>query len=73
MVSMGAVQKLSPVWTPTASTFSMKQTVTIWFLMSRTTSTSNSSHPTTDSSTSTCPTRLARMPRAATICSSSLL
>ncbi len=33
------------MWTPMASTFSMKQTVIIWFLASRTTSSSSSSQP----------------------------
>ena len=49
-VSMGATQKESPVWMPTGSMFSMKQTETIRFFSSRTTSTSNSSHPRIDSS-----------------------
>ena len=56
-----------------ASTFSMKQTVIIWFLASRTTSSSSSSQPSTDSSTSTWPTRLARMPRSTITRSSSTL
>ena len=73
MVSIGAVQKESPVWTPIASTFSMKHTVIIWFLASRTTSSSSSSHPRTDSSTRICPMRLAAIPRLATARSSSTL
>ena len=52
----------SPVCTPMASTFSMKQTVIIWFLASRTTSSSSSSQPRTDSSTRIWPTRLAGEP-----------
>jgi hypothetical protein len=55
------------------STFSMKQTVIIWFLASRTTSSSSSSQPRTDSSTRTWPTRLAASPRAAITRSSSRL
>ena len=63
MVSIGAVQYESPVCTPMASTFSMKQTVIIWFLASRTTSSSSSSQPSTDSSTRIWPTMLAASPR----------
>jgi len=73
MVSMGAVQKKSPVCTPMASTFSLKHTVIIWFLASRTTSSSNSSQPRTDSSTRIWPTMLAASPRAAMVRSSSRL
>ena len=73
MVSIGAAQYESPVCTPMASTFSMKQTVIIWFLASRTTSSSSSSQPRTDSSTRICPIRLAAMPRLATTRSSSTL
>ena len=46
VLSLGTEQrKESPVCTPTASMFSMKQMAIIWFLESRTTSTSNSSQP----------------------------
>ncbi len=50
IVRNGAAQKLSPVCTPTASMFSMKQTAIIWFFASRTTSTSSSSQLRMDSS-----------------------
>ncbi len=73
MVSIGATQRESPVWVPMGSTFSMKQTVIIWFLASRITSSSNSSQPITDSSTRICPIRLAVIPRLATACNSSVL
>ena len=53
--------------------FSMKQTVIILLSASRTTSTSSSSQPRIDSSTRTCPTRLAWRPRAQTVDNSSLL
>ena len=53
MVSIGAEQKESPVCTPIGSIFSIKHTVIILFLESRTTSSSSSSHPRMDSSTRT--------------------
>ena len=73
MVSMGAAQKESPVCTPRGSMFSMKHTVIMLFLASRTTSNSSSSQPRIDSSTSTCPTKEACKPLAQTVFSSSLL
>ena len=73
MVSMGAVQKESPVWTPMASTFSMKQTVIFCPLASRTTSSSSSSHPSTDSSISTWLTGLTDRPRPTMVWNSSML
>ena len=66
-VSIGAVQYESPVCTPMASTFSIKQTVIIWFFESLTTSSSSSSQPKTDSSIRTCPTKLAEIPLLTTI------
>ena len=73
IVSMGAEQKESPVCVPRGSIFSMKQTVIILPSASRTISSSSSSQPRIDSSTSTCPTRLACRPRAQTVFNSSLL
>ncbi len=73
MVSIGAAQNESPVCTPIGSMFSMKQTVIIWFLLSRMISSSSSSQPSTDSSISTWPIRLAARPRPATVRSSSTL
>jgi len=73
MVSMGAVQYESPVWIPMASTFSIKQTVIFRPLASRTTSSSSSSQPRTDSSIRSWPIRLADRPRLATTWSSSTL
>ena len=73
MVSIGAVQKESPVCTPMASTFSMKQTVIFFPFASRTTSSSSSSHPSTDSSTRTWCTRLAESPRVTMVSNSSRL
>src|SRR5660398_255198 len=54
-------------------TFARKQAVSIWCLAARTTSSSSSAHPGTDSSTSTWPTMLAASPRAAIVRSSCLL
>ena len=71
MVSMGAEQKESPVCTPRGSMFSMKQTVIMLPSLSRTTSSSSSSQPSTHSSTSTWPTSEACSPRAHTVASSS--
>ena len=73
MVSIGAVQYESPVCTPIASTFSMKQTVIFCPFASRTTSSSSSSQPSTDSSTRTCETGLAARPRETISSSSSTL
>ncbi len=73
IVSIGALQKESPVCTPRGSIFSIKHTVIIWFFASRTTSNSNSSQPRIDSSTSTCPTKLACSPLAHTVFNSSTL
>ena len=73
IVSIGAEQNESPVCTPRGSIFSIKQTVIMLLSASRTTSSSNSSHPSIDSSTRTCPTRLACSPLAHTTRSSSLL
>ena len=72
-VSMGATQKLSPVCTPIASMFSIKQTVIFWPLWSLTTSSSSSSHPSTDSSTNTWFIILAARPLATINLSSSTL
>ena len=52
-VSAGATVTESPVWTPIASRFSMEQTMMQLSAVSRTTSISNSFHPSTDSSIST--------------------
>ena len=52
-VRAGATVTLSPVCTPIASTFSMEQTMMQLSARSRTTSISNSFHPSTLSSTST--------------------
>ena len=73
MVSMGAAQKESPVWTPTGSMFSMVQTQTIWFLASRTTSISSSSQPLMDSSTRIWWVMERSRPLRATVSSSSML
>ena len=73
MVSIGAEQKESPVWTPSGSIFSIKHTVIMLLSASRTTSSSSSSHPRMDSSTNTWPTKLACSPLAHTVLSSSLL
>ena len=73
MVSIGAVQKESPVWTPMASTFSMKQTVIFCPFASRTTSSSSSSQPRTDSSTRIWLTGLIESPRFAIVWNSSML
>ena len=73
IVRNGAAQKLSPVWTPTASMFSMKQTAIIWFLASRTTSTSSSSQLRIDSSMRHWCVSDASRPRAQIVRSSSTL
>ena len=73
IVRNGAAQKLSPVWTPTASMFSMKQTAIIWFFASRTTSTSSSSQSLIDSSMRHWWVRDASSPRAQIVRSSSML
>ena len=54
-VCWGATQTLSPVWTPIGSRFSIEQTITTLSVRSRITSSSNSPHPSTDSSSSTWP------------------
>ena len=61
-VICGATVTESPVWTPIGSRFSIEQTITTLSTWSRTTSSSNSSQPRTDSSTSTWPIGLSRMP-----------
>ncbi len=66
----GATVTLSPVWTPIGSTFSIEQTITTLSAPSRITSSSNSPHPSTDSSISTWPIGDALRPWA-TICSNS--
>ena len=73
IVRNGAAQKLSPVWTPTASMFSMKQTAIIWFFASRTTSTSSSSQLRIDSSMRHWCVSEASRPRAQIVRSSSTL
>jgi hypothetical protein len=52
-VSAGATVTESPVWIPIGSTFSIEQTMMQLSARSRTTSISNSFHPSTDSSMST--------------------
>ena len=59
----GATVMESPVWTPIGSKFSIEQTITTLSWRSRITSSSNSFHPMTDSSTSTCPTGLCWRPQ----------
>jgi hypothetical protein len=54
-VMIGATVMESPVWTPIGSKFSIPQTITQLSLASRTTSSSNSFHPSSDSSMSTWP------------------
>ena len=61
-VSAGATVTESPVWMPIGSTFSMEQTMMQLSAQSRTTSISYSFQPSTDSSTSTSCTGLARRP-----------
>jgi hypothetical protein len=53
------------VWTPIGSRFSIEQTITTLSLPSRITSSSNSPHPSNDSSSSTWPMGEAVIPRAA--------
>ena len=65
-VCWGATVTESPVWTPIGSTFSIEQTITTLSAWSRITSSSNSPHPITDSSTSTCPIGLAARPSPTT-------
>ena len=73
IVRNGAAQYESPVWTPTASMFSMKHTAIIWFLASRTTSTSSSSQLRIDSSMRHWCVSEASRPRAQIVRSSSML
>ena len=61
-VICGATVTESPVCTPIGSRFSIEQTITTLSTWSRTTSSSNSSQPRTDSSTSTWPIGLSRRP-----------
>ncbi len=61
-VSAGATVIESPVWTPIGSTFSMAQTMMALSARSRTTSISNSFHPSRLSSTRICATGEASMP-----------
>ena len=62
-VWIGATVIESPVWTPIGSRFSMPQTMMTLSATSRTTSSSYSFQPITDSSTSTSPTGLSSSPR----------
>jgi len=64
-VIAGATVTLSPVCTPMGSTFSIEHTMTALSAPSRITSSSNSFHPSTDSSTSTSLMGLAANPSAA--------
>jgi len=52
-VCWGATHTLSPVWTPIGSRFSIEHTITTLSEWSRITSSSNSPHPSTDSSSRT--------------------
>ena len=61
----GATVIESPVCTPMGSKFSIEQTTTTLSRRSRTTSSSYSFQPATDSSTSTSPIMLAAIPRPA--------
>ena len=61
----GATVMLSPVWTPIGSKFSIEHTTTQLSARSRITSSSNSFHPTSDSSIRIEPFGLAAMPRRA--------
>ena len=63
-VICGATVTESPVCTPIGSRFSIEQTMTTLSARSRMTSSSNSSHPRTDSSTSTCPIGDSQRPRS---------
>ena len=63
-VSAGATVIESPVWTPMGSRFSIEQTMMQLSFLSRTTSISNSFHPSTDSSISVSPVGEASMPRS---------
>ena len=69
-VSAGATVIESPVWTPIGSMFSIEQTMMQLSALSRTTSISNSFHPSRLSSMRICPTGEASMPERA-ICSNS--
>ena len=69
-VCWGATVIESPVCTPIGSTFSIEQTITALSAPSRITSSSNSFHPTIDSSTSTSLTGLLASARAAAVASS---
>ena len=64
---------LSPVCTPIGSTFSIEQTITTLSAPSRMTSSSNSPHPSTDSSISTWPIGDAASPRSTTASNSASL
>ena len=70
-VCCGATHTLSPVCTPIGSRFSIEQTITTLSARSRITSSSNSPHPSTDSSSSTCEIGEALRPRPTTRASSS--
>ena len=70
-VICGATVTESPVCTPIGSRFSIEQTITTLSAWSRTTSSSNSSQPRTDSSTSTCEIGDSESPRATCRCSCS--
>ena len=67
----GATVIESPVWTPIASRFSIEHTITALSAASRITSSSNSFHPTSDSSTRTSPTGEACRPAETTRIASS--
>ena len=69
-VCWGATHTLSPVCTPIGSRFSIEQTITTLSARSRITSSSNSPHPSTDSSISTCEIGDALSPRPTTRSSS---
>ena len=70
-VICGATVTESPVCTPIGSRFSIEQTITTLSARSRTTSSSNSSQPRTDSSTSTCEIGDSDSPRTTWRCSCS--
>ncbi len=67
----GATVIESPVCTPIGSKFSIEQTMTTLSFRSRITSSSNSFHPITDSSTSTCWSGLCWSPHLIAVSSSS--
>ena len=72
-VCCGATVMLSPVWTPIGSKFSMEQTIMTLSFLSRTTSSSNSFHPISDSSISVSPTGDSSSPRVTSVRYSSRL